>query len=497
MSMKSSFTVKSRTSSSLDLLVELAAGRGRQSALERALRERIRAGRLRAGTPLPSSRALARDLGLARSTVSGAYAQLIAAGYLDTRQGAGTWVAPRAVSLVDDQDDEPESVRPRFDLRPGLPDLSSFPRTAWLRALSRALVDASASVFGHTDARGRPELRRSLTEYLARTRGVVGSPGRLIVCNGFHQGFRLLCEVLRARGAQRIAFEDPCVFLYPPIARAAGLEVVPVPVDRDGLIVERVAETSADAVHVTPAHQCPLGATMSPRRRAALLAWAEDHDAFVVEDDYDGEFRYDRKPVAALQGLDPERVVYAGTASKTLAPGIRLAWLVLPPSLIGAAIERREVADRYAPVLDQLALAGLIDRGDFDHHVRRMRLRYRRRRDRLLAAMHDVTPQLHPRGIAAGLHFVLELPAGVTEAEVLASAQERSIGLIGLESFRHGPSEYGQALVIGYGAPADHDFESSVSALNSLLVDATANLPRSRTVMGASAQKRSRSPGQR
>jgi GntR family transcriptional regulator / MocR family aminotransferase len=193
---------------------------------------------------------------------------------------------------------------------------------------------------------------------------------------------------------------------------------------------------------------------MSPRRRAALVAWADEHDAIVVEDDYDGEFRYDRQPVAAVQGLDPERVVYAGTASKTLAPGLRLGWLALPPSLIDAATERRGTADRYAPVLDQLALSELIDRGDFDRHVRRMRLRYRRRRDRLLATLNDATPELHPSGIAAGLHFMLELPAGLSEADILASAEERSIGLFGLEYFRHGPFEYRQALVIGYDAAA-------------------------------------------
>jgi GntR family transcriptional regulator/MocR family aminotransferase len=208
---------------------------------------------------------------------------------------------------------------------------------------------------------------------------------------------------------------------------------------------------------------------MSPPRRASLLAWARANNALVVEDDYDGEFRYDRQPVATLQGLDPEHVVYAGTTSKTLAPGMRLAWLALPASLIDAAAAQRAMADRHAPVLDQLALAELIDCGDFDGHVRRMRLRYRRRRDRLLTALRETTPQLHARGIAAGLHIVLELPAGLTEAEILGAAEERSIGLYGLEFFRHGPHRHGPALVIGYGTPADHNFEACVAAVTSLL----------------------------
>jgi GntR family transcriptional regulator / MocR family aminotransferase len=408
---------------------------------------------------------------MARSTVSGAYSQLVAAGYLEARHGAGTWVASGAATRPIDENDEPQPAPPRFDLRPGLPDVTSFPRRLWLRALARALANAGDSVFGYGDPRGQLELRRSLTQYLARSRGVVTSPARLVVCSGFCQGFRLLCELLRSRGARRIALEDPCVFLYPPIARATGLEVVPVPVDGDGLIVERLADTSADAVLVTPAHQCPLGATMSPRRRAALLAWARANDALVIDDDYDGEFRYDRQPVATLQGLDPEHVVYAGTTSKTLAPGMRLAWLALPPSLIDAAVEQRGTTDRFAPVLDQLALTELIDRGDFDRHVRQMRLRYRRRRDRLLAAVEEAAPQCTARGIAAGLHIVLELPDGLTEETILTAAQERSIGLHGVHRFKHGPADHRQGLVIGYGTPADHNFGASVTALTSLLSD--------------------------
>jgi GntR family transcriptional regulator / MocR family aminotransferase len=473
----------SRTSSELDLFLELVPGKGRRAALERALREAIRAGRLPSGSPLPSSRALARDLHLARSTVTAAYAQLVAAGYLSTRPGAGTWVASGATPIQAENGDEPLPPSPRFDLRPGLPDLNSFPRTLWLRALGRALARASDAVFAPGDPRGRPELRRSLAEYLARSRGVVTSPDRLLICNGFCQGFRLVCHILEQGGARRIALEDPCVFLYPPIARAAGLEVIPLPVDGEGLAVERLTESSADAVLVTPANQCPLGATLSPRRRAALIEWAQETGNVIIEDDYDGEFRYDRQPVGALQGLDPAHVVYAGTTSKTLAPGIRLGWLALPPALLSAAVEERHLSDRFAPVLDQLALAELIDSGGFDSHVRRMRLRYRRRRDRLIATLRQAAPQLLPAGIAAGLHIVLELPDGLSEEGILRTAEERSIGLYGLESFRHGELHTAQALVIGYGAPPEHNFEATLTALASLLADSLANDPSRRGVV--------------
>ena len=438
-------------------------------ALEQALREAVRAGRLPAGTALPSSRVLARDLGLARSTVTEAYAQLTAAGYLVARRGAGTWVGSGAAVGTVGGDEEPSAAALRFDLRPGTPDLSSFPRALWLRALRRALAQAGPAVFASGDPRGRPELRAALATYLARARGAVAPSSRLIVCNGFSQGLKLVCDVLRVRGARRLGIEDPSVWLHPPIARAAGLEIVPFPVDDGGLIVDRLDAAAVDAVLVTPAHQFPLGATMRPRRRSALLAWAARHDAFVVEDDYDGEFRYDRRPVGALQGLDPERVVYAGTAAKTLAPGVRLAWLALPPALLGPAVEIRSIADRYSPALDQLALAQLIDAGDFDRHVRRMRTTYRRRRDRLITTIGQATSQVRIRGVAAGLHAVLELPERSTEQALLALGEEHSIGLHGLDPYRHGTYSGPQALIVGYATPPDHAFPAAMRALGALL----------------------------
>ncbi len=457
----------------LVLLLELPPARGRRTALEQALRKAIRDGRLPAGSGLPSTRILARDLGIARSTVSEAYAQLTAAGYLAARQGAGTWVAPAAAHVPDRGVGERSTPSPRLDLRPGVPDLSSFPRLLWQRALRRALASAGPDVFAPGDPRGRAELRAALAGYLARARGVAASPGQLVVCNGFSQGLNLIYDVLRAQGARRVGIEDPSLWLFPPIARAAGLEPVPIPVDRDGLAVEPLAELDQDAVLVTPAHQFPLGVTMSSRRRAALLGWAAHHQAFVIEDDYDGEFRYDRYPIGALQGLDPERVIYAGTAAKTLAPGVRLAWLVLPSSLLPAALEIRSVADRYAGAMDQLTMAQLIEAGDFDRHVRRMRRTYRRRRDALIGAVYDTASVTRIHGTEAGLHAVLELPPAVPEENLLARAEEHSLGLHGLRRYRHGNSRGADALVVGYGTPAEHAFSAALETLATLLHDPT------------------------
>ncbi len=447
------------TSSGLDLHVPLGGDGGRRAGLERALREAILSGRLATGTKLPSTRALAQDLGLARGTVVEAYEQLSVEGYLVTRPGAAARVgaAPAAFARVDDETDPRRP--PRHDLRVGSPDVSAFPREAWLKAMRVALRETPDFALAASDPRGEPRLRAALAEQLGRARGVVATPDRVLVCSGFSQGFSLLCRALAARGSRRIGLEDPCIPDYPAIARKAGLEVVPLAVDGAGALPP---EQPLDAVLVTPAHQFPLGATMSAARRAQLLEWARRAGAVVIEDDYDGEFRYDRSPVGALQGLDPAHVAYAGTASKTLAPALRLGWLVLPPALVDEVTPIKELDDRHAPVLDQVALAALIEAGGFDRQVRRMRARYRRRRDALVAMLGPG----RALGVAAGLHAVVP----VDDAEgVLAAAARRSLALSTLESFHHEPGRPAGALVVGYGTPPEHGYGAAIEALRQSL----------------------------
>ena len=447
------------TSSGLDLHVALADG-GRRTGLERALREAILSGRLAAGSKLPSTRALARDLGLARGTVVEAYAQLAVEGYVVTRPGAAARVGEAPATFARAGDVADARRPPRHDLRVGSPDVSAFPRDAWLRAMRTALRETPDFALAASDPRGEPRLRAALAEQLGRARGVVAAPDRVLVCSGFSQGFSLLCRALHGQGGRRIGIEDPCPPYYPEIARNAGLEVVPVAVDEEGAVPPA---RSLEAVLVTPAHQFPLGATMSPGRRADWLEWARASGALVVEDDYDGEFRYDRNPVGALQGLDPSSVAYAGTASKTLAPALRLGWLVLPPDLVLAVTTLKELDDRHAPVLDQVALAALIESGGFDRQVRRMRSRYRRRRDALLEALGE----RRALGIAAGLHAVVpveDLPA------VLARAGERSLALSTLDEFGSGEP----ALVVGYGTPPEHGYAAALDALRAVLATTSA-----------------------
>jgi GntR family transcriptional regulator/MocR family aminotransferase len=338
-----------------------------------------------------------------------------------------------------------------LDFRPGLPDLSAFPRAAWLAAGTRTLRSLPDARLGYGDARGAIELREALAAYLGRARGVVAEADRLLVSGGTRQGLGLVWRVLRETGARRVAIEDPGWAAQHETALDAGLQVVPVAVDAHGLCVEELATLDVDAVVLTPAHQFPTGAVLAPERRAALLDWARRRDAIVVEDDYDAEYRYDRDPVGALQGMAPDRVAYAGSVSKTLAPALRLGWLVLPARLVETAAGHRMQADRGDPLLAQLTLADLIARGDLDRHLRRTRRRYRGRRDALVAAVAAELDGARVEGIAAGLHAVVRLPAGADEAATVRAAAKRGIAVEGLGSFRRTPRPARPpALVLGY-----------------------------------------------
>ena len=458
------------------LHLALDAGASRRRALEGALRAAIRDGRLAAGTRLPSTRALAADLGVARGTVVEAFAQLRTEGYLESRSGSGTWVAAvAAVAPAAFAPSRPAERPPRFSFHPGLPDLTAFPHAAWSGALRRGLRRAPASSLGYGDPRGRRDLREALAEYLARARGVVADPELVVVCAGFRHGLSLLARVLREHGADGIAMEDPCLWVHRDVAAAAGLRVRPLPVDERGARTELLGATGAAAAVLGPAHQFPLGAVLHQDRRVAAVAWARATDGLVIEDDYDAELRYDRQPVGALQALDPDHVVYAGTASKTLAPGLRLGWLVLPSALLEPIVAVRKVEDVHVPATDQIAFGELLASGAFERHVRRVRARYRARRDRLVELLAAKAPMVTPIGISAGLRVLLELPAdGLAGVELAARAAQRSIELFPLDRHHHDGRAARDGVVVGYGALPEHEVDAAFRALGDLLAGAGA-----------------------
>ncbi|MEV7483786.1 PLP-dependent aminotransferase family protein [[Kitasatospora] papulosa] len=451
-----------------DLHIE-PVGAGLRSGLMNALREAVRTGRLTPGTRLPSSRTLASDLGIARNTVADAYAELVAEGWLIARQGSGTRVAQRAAPpgpTARGARPRPVRRRPAHNLMPGSPDLSSFPRAEWLKASRRALAAAPDAAFGYDDPRGRVELRTALADYLARARGVYADPERIVICSGFVHGLTLMGKVLRRHGVRGTAVESYGLDIHWNLLTEAGLRTPGIPVDALGARTGALRETpGVGAVLLTPAHQFPTGVPLHPDRRAEAVDWARSSGGLILEDDYDGEFRYDRQPVGALQGLDPERVVYLGTASKSLAPGLRLAWMVLPEGLVEEVCEAKGGFDWMSGALDQLTLAEFIASGAYDRHVRAMRLRYRRRRDQLVEALAERAPDFRVSGIAAGLHAVLELPGG-TEQTVVQAATWQGLALERLSRFRHRDAEPGRdGLVIGYGTPSESGWAGALDAL--------------------------------
>jgi GntR family transcriptional regulator / MocR family aminotransferase len=467
------------------LLVRLdrSAGQPLRTQLEASLREAIRGGRLRAGERLPSSRELARALGVSRGMVQDCYGQLLAEGYLTSRTGSATRVAVLSGQQAGDQPTTgPAMVSPGrqppliADFEPGVPDLSSFPRNDWAWAVKQACTQAAAADLGYGDPRGSSVLREVLAGYLRRVRAAAASPAQLTVCTGFAQGINLVLRALARQGdVTCVAFEDPGYGSAQAdetvrAVLAMGIGVTYVPVDEQGLVVGELATSGAQAVVVTPAHQAPTGVVLSPARRHALTDWARRGGGYVIEDDYDSEFRYDKEPVGALQGLAPDQVFLLGTTSKALAPAVRLGWVHAPSGLCAAVAAEKEMSDRGSCTLDQLALATLLTTGRYDRHLRRMRTVYAARRTALADAFARHAPRVRLTGLAAGFQAVAALPPGADETAVIAAARDRGVGLHGIGSYRGHPDRAAPAaLVMGFGNVRERAIEPAIAAVCDLL----------------------------
>ncbi|MGP3933163.1 MocR-like pyridoxine biosynthesis transcription factor PdxR [Nonomuraea sp. KM88] len=444
-------------------------------SLESALRDGVRSGRLPPGSRLPGSRSLAADLGISRGTVVQAYTQLIAEGWLTGAPGSGTSVATPPTPTAEPGEDalagrSHEAETWSVDLRPGRPDVGSFPRTAWASAVRRALATAPSRDLDYGDPAGLPVLRQAIAGYAGRARGVRAHAGSVIVVGGFSSGLALLARALRGLGGTRIATEDPGLPRHRELVRAAGLETAPLAVDAGGADPAGLPVRCAAAL-LTPAHQHPLGVVLAPERRVAFAGWARHTGGYLIEDDYDGEFRYDHHPVGALQALAPDRVVYAGSASKALAPGMRLGWLIVPRSLREPVIRAVEDTGASVPSVTQLAFADLIERGEYDRHIRRSRLVYRRRRTELARRLSSPLP-----GVAAGLHALLPLPSAERERRLIEAGRRAGVRLQGLHAagYWHEPSgDRPAALLIGYAAPPRHDWRRALEALCALTTSST------------------------
>ncbi len=456
----------------LDLREAITPGaRGVRETLLSALRDAARSGRLAPDTRLPPSRTLATDLGLARNTVADVYAELVAEGWLASRQGAGTWVV--------NQSHTPSPPRrrgipapPRHNLLPGSPDVAMFPRAAWIASTRRALNAAPTEALRMGDPRGRVELRSALAEYLSRARGVRVSPENVVITAGTRHSLQILTRMFGP--SARIAVEAYGLFLFRDCIAEAGGYTTPLGFDEMGVDVDDLESLSTPAVLVTPAHHFPHGVPLHPTRRTAIVDWAQRSGGYVLEDDYDGEFRYDRQPVGALQSLAPHRVVYLGSASKSLSPVLRLGWMVLPTDLVDTAVAAAGGEQWMVNGITQLTMADFIASANYDKHIRRMRTEYRRRRDTLVSRLAPFEPAITVSGLSAGLHLLLLLPDGA-EPEMLRRAAEAGVGIASLSRLRHPLADTAvprpDGVVVNFGTPAEHAFPSAVDALCELIAD--------------------------
>ncbi len=446
--------------------VNRTSGVALNEQIESSIRDAVRAGQLAPGARLPSSRALASELGISRGVVSEAYGQLAAEGYLQSRQGAPVTVARRVSSPAPPAPTLPLLPTYAYDFHPGMPDLDGFPRDRWLRSVRAAIQRAPGSAMGHGDPRGQPELREALSDYLGRVRGTASDPEQTVMRSGFRDALALLCRWLAGRGVEQVAIEEPGAHAHRLIVEQAGMSVVPVPVDGHGLRVDALARSGASAVIVTPAHQFPTGCVLATERRAALIAWAEDEGRLIIEDDMDGELRYDGARPGALQGLAPERVVYIGSASKRLLPGLRLGWMQLPSWLTWPLVSAVTVDGGGPGAISQLALQDFITRGELDRHLRRMRQRYARRRDTLLDALAHHVPDaaLSAGAGAAGLYEVAYLPAGTDDTGWITRAGERGVGVHGL-SLHHFGSPTRKGFILGFAGLSEPAIEQGIRLL--------------------------------
>jgi GntR family transcriptional regulator / MocR family aminotransferase len=454
-----------------ELLLDVPARGTRRRAVEEALREAIRGGKLAAGIRLPSTRDLAAQLGLSRGTVTQAYEQLEAEGWLTGRPGSGTWVAdgmpqPRRGREVRGPASLPPP-EPLHDLRPGRPDARAFPRDAWGRAMRWVIREAPADVFDPGDPRGRGELRGTLAAYLGRVRGVRVDPAHVVICSGYTQALGLLAEVFAGLGMTVAGMENPSIGDHVAIV-AARMRVADIGVDAQGMSVADLADSGARVAVCTPAHQFPLGMSMSAERRSGMIFWAQDRAGWIVEDDYDGEFRYDRRPVGALQSRLPARTVYVGSTSKSLGPAVRLGWIACPPQLLEPLAEAKRLA-RPTSTLEQLTMTRLIDSGDYDRHLRAVRRGYRQRRDLLAALVRSKLPKARVLGIEAGLHAILELPDNAPdETTVMGALRAASVGVHPQSAYVRGLFDRlsrAPSLVVGYGTPPSHAYQEAIGAL--------------------------------
>lgn len=439
------------------------------------IRAQILCGTLQGGTHLPSTRELATNLHISRNVVLEAYDQLVAEGYLESRAGSGTYVA-EGIRFEKGQSEpdfsstasvaEPRTENDHIDFRSGLPALDLFPRKQWSQIAQHVYTKAEPSLFGYDNPEGRLELRTALARYLQRTRGVSCQPAQILILSGAAQAFSLLNRLLLSPNDE-IVIEDPMTYEMQVILSSSGAQLVPVPVDERGMQTDLLPLTTRPrCIFVTPSHQFPMGGILPVQRRLHLLQFARTADCYLVEDDYDSEFRYVGSPISSLQGLSPERVIYIGTFSKILSPALRLGYIVLPAELVARSRSIKRLLDLHSPSLEQLILAQFIESGNLERHIVRMRRVYQKRRNVLITTLRQqFSNQVEIVGDATGLHLVAHFSHVTFTPEIIAAIERAGVHVYPIERHAMVKGRHLHEIILGYGHLSPAQIEQGIGQI--------------------------------
>ncbi|QBD75390.1 PLP-dependent aminotransferase family protein [Ktedonosporobacter rubrisoli] len=443
------------------------------------LRRAILQGKLRAGERLPSTRTLASELRMARSSLVEIYEQLLIEGYVVSTPGSGTYVA-HGISCPSEQEtifeeQEPQAVEEQdvIDFRPGVPALAEFPRRIWSRLATQVFAELPASMLGYDQPAGRDELRQVLARYLLRWRGVRCQPAQIIITTGAAQALVLVAQLLLSL-TKTLLIEDPAHHEIQQIFTSTGLTLLPIPIDEAGIQTSHLpAPTPGASAFITPSHQFPLGGTLPVQRRQQLLQFVRASGGYIIEDDYDSEMRYSGAVVSSVQGLGPERVIYIGTFSKILAPSLRIGYVILPPPLLETARNLKRFMDMHSPSFDQLILASFISEGHLDRHVLKMRRLYRRRRDALLNSLKTCFPHhLQISGAATGLNLLASFEDITFNADLLAAIEAAGVRVYPVETYAIRKRLHLHELIMGYANLSEARIVEGIHRLQAVLTQA-------------------------
>lgn len=441
--------------------------------ISQQIRKQILQGKLQSGEKLPSTRALAEDLSVSRNVVIEAYEQLAAEGFIETSHGSGTFVAKGAylkqeVELATNFEmfEESQERKDFIDFRSGIPALDLLPQKTLAKLSYQIWNDVPSSVFGYDLPAGRPELRNALAKYLEKTRGVHCHPSQLVITSGATQALTLVGRLLLSAGDE-LLIEDPITIDIQTIFKSTGAILHPVAVDHEGIQTSLLPQDKDPKfVFVTPSHQFPLGGTLPIQRRIQLIHYAREKGCYLVEDDYDSEFRYEGTPVSSLQGLEPERVLYIGSFSKILSPALRMGYVILPKSLIERCRNIKWFTDLHTPSVNQLVLARFIEEGYLERHIAKMKKVYRQRRDFFIACLKQAfANQVNIFGASTGLHLIAEFPNLTFTKKKVEEMHNFGIKVYEVEDHTIVKGRHENRLILGYGHLTKEELKEGVDRL--------------------------------